>query len=889
MSNLVIVAIPAEDDRVWKISSEKVPHLTLLFLGEETGDVARLDRITQFVEHAVNVAEHGDFMLEVDHRGTLGVDEADVLHFRKNYSFKWIEFLRNQLLQQPDIRTAYDSVEQFPEWQPHLTLGYPATPAKKDDAEYRLGWVSFDRIAIWTGDFEGPEFRLQWPERVYDEAGWSATVQNGSQAVATLLKHAETVSDTAWSNFADSDFDDDQWKSSCILDRGEDYTTAKQRYAIPVREPNGTVNRKAVSRAAAILSSKGGFGYARGNKINATHEQLVVARTKLISLYTNTLEEDVPEGLTHSADLGADFVLEHYGVKGMRWGVRKEEDSGGGNGAAARSPTKEKATRAAKAVGRGASGAARFVGDVAFESEGVRKEAESQIVDKAATAFSRTDLPKIKAKPEYQDARKLPHRLLHPSDPATKAYRKEIKDVYAKRLEEAANSMTNASGNRQYTIRERGWELPAEGGDIPRHGFWEVTSREIKHVAANAFTLVRVDLDEDGFVDKIKRVADTVAQSVGMDEDFLAHYGVKGMRWGVRKEDQPAEQNRGMFDPEGHDKTTDIFKAVVWPLVPPLGLFAIPADVRLARAAGRGVKAKAVDVNEKRFAAKAQTAKNFAKIHNAAGPRIDREIPKLNAKHPGDIKSDPKKQKAYDDDVVKMLQGAYRESANSMGNRAGTMHLDLEFKNDGMDFAIKAQPGKATPLTRPVQTERVRHAAEDDVDGSLDITGKVLRDDTGHFRGLEFDLPGDPSMAQTADLGADFVLEHYGVKGMHWGVRKDRSAPTAVAPTATSVVPHGTRRKTKITREGGENHPAHEDAIKVAQARAKLSKSGPAALSNAELRDVANRLQLEGQVKQLTQGKGQKFVTNLVKQQGQQEIGAQFNVNRQNRLRPKTA
>ena len=32
-SNLVIVAIPDENDRVWKISSEKVPHLTVLVPG----------------------------------------------------------------------------------------------------------------------------------------------------------------------------------------------------------------------------------------------------------------------------------------------------------------------------------------------------------------------------------------------------------------------------------------------------------------------------------------------------------------------------------------------------------------------------------------------------------------------------------------------------------------------------------------------------------------------------------------------------------------------------------------------------------------------------------------------------------------------------------------
>jgi hypothetical protein len=77
---------------------------------------------------------------------------------------------------------------------------------------------------------------------------------------------------------------------------------------------------------------------------------------------------------------------------------------------------------------------------------------------------------------------------------------------------------------------------------------------------------------------------------------------------------------------------------------------------------------------------------------------------------------------------------------------------------------------------------------------------------------------------------------------------------------ATSRVPHGEKRKTKIETAGGENHPAHEDAIKVAEAQAKLKKSGTKALSNKELQEVANRIQLEERVSLLTASSGRKFV-----------------------------
>jgi 2'-5' RNA ligase len=164
-SNLVIVAIPAADDLIWKISSEKVPHLTLLFLGESKGN-PKVNEIFKFVSHAVNVCEHGSFYMNVDRRDVLGEDRADVIHFRKEWDAKWIKQFRNQLLQHSDIRTAYDSTDQFPEWQPHLTLGYPETPAHDDKIpEYGLSSVRFDRIAVWTGNYEGPEFRLEWPDR----------------------------------------------------------------------------------------------------------------------------------------------------------------------------------------------------------------------------------------------------------------------------------------------------------------------------------------------------------------------------------------------------------------------------------------------------------------------------------------------------------------------------------------------------------------------------------------------------------------------------------------------------------------------------------------------------------------------------------------------------
>jgi 2'-5' RNA ligase len=187
VSKLVIVAIPEKDDYVWKISSEKVPHLTILFLGEAT-ETSPISKIQEFVEHAASTMLQ-PFWLEVSDRDILGDDQADVVFFEDAWELPRVRSFRNALLKDSNIKSAYDSVEQFPEWQPHLTLGYPETPAKEDDRDYPgIHSVRFDRIALWTGDSEGPEFKLKRP-KFYDDAMEVAMSTDGKTAVENILSH----------------------------------------------------------------------------------------------------------------------------------------------------------------------------------------------------------------------------------------------------------------------------------------------------------------------------------------------------------------------------------------------------------------------------------------------------------------------------------------------------------------------------------------------------------------------------------------------------------------------------------------------------------------------------------------------------------------------------
>lgn len=186
MNNLIVVAIPEENDMTWQISTEKVPHLTLLFLGE-VNQVQNVDQILNFLGHAANTTLH-PFYLDVESRGVLGPDEADVLFFRDGWDSKKIKDFRSSLLKNDSIAKAHVTEDKFPEWIPHLTLGYPKAPAKvlKDPYLNRIYSVRFDRIALWIDDYEGPEFKLK--EKIY-EPDMGVAMSIPTVSLEDILKH----------------------------------------------------------------------------------------------------------------------------------------------------------------------------------------------------------------------------------------------------------------------------------------------------------------------------------------------------------------------------------------------------------------------------------------------------------------------------------------------------------------------------------------------------------------------------------------------------------------------------------------------------------------------------------------------------------------------------
>ena len=97
------------------------------------------------------------------------------------------------------------------------------------------------------------------------------------------------------------------------------------------------------------------------------------------------------------------------------------------------------------------------------------------------------------------------------------------------------------------------------------------------------------------------------------------------------------------------------------------------------------------------------------------------------------------------------------------------------------------------------------------------------------------------------------ILEHHGIKGMHWGVR--RKNPSAGPPVS-------------------------EDHQRVSALRTRRKGSGTRTLSNKELQDLITRLNLEKQVKQLDPTAKEAvagFLTGLLRDTGKQQVSRAVN------------
>lgn len=382
MTKWAIVAIPEDGESVWQTSSEKIPHMTLLCLGEQS-DPDKALHITEYIRHAVNSSIH-KFGINVRNRGFLGDDQADVLFFENatyDDRLKSVIDFRSYLLSDPVINEAYNSIEQYPGWTPHLTLGYPSRPAKKGEGIASLPpyTVYFDKIALWVDDFDGPTFNLGYQDQ-YAMAMDSLAHRNALQA--KMHNAPETARDVVMRNVLARKKlrEPSNLKHYGIGARKVDYTNpidiALKKTLNPAAQTSKSLSTEGRFVKHAISGELSHGSTSESKKIYIRENQLAFLRhfdhfiggspseragrefdltTRpdgdwvLSSInriaHTGTVESHIrpqldPHGMIVDYAIVHDqlsqddvsLALMHFGVKGMKWGVRRKRPNEGGDG-----------------------------------------------------------------------------------------------------------------------------------------------------------------------------------------------------------------------------------------------------------------------------------------------------------------------------------------------------------------------------------------------------------------------------------------------------------------------------------------------------------------------------------------------------------------------------
>lgn len=223
--------------------------------------------------------------------------------------------------------------------------------------------------------------------------------------------------------------------------------------------------------------------------------------------------------------------------------------------------------------------------------------------------------------------------------------------------------------------------------------------------------------------------ADNIEATVEAGSDFLEHYGVKGMRWGVRKSDLP-----GQGVPGPHP----------------------------------GVPAKTSNAN-KEWRKKVITSENVTKMLVEGEPAYRRELKKINAKFGGKITKET--EKAYNSEVYAATLNSMDAAARKVFGTSpdGKYRMTASVNPKGNIISVRPVPVDANMRVEAVLKQMSVGADP----GNFTINIEMVKGDDGLFTGeMKFlNVRGGAIEQSSFESGSDF-LEHYGVKGMRWGVRR---------------------------------------------------------------------------------------------------------------------
>ena len=549
-----------------------------------------------------------------------------------------------------------------------------------------------------------------------------------------------------------------------------------------------------------------------------------------------------------TSSVGSDFI-QHYGVKGMKWGVRRdlkklptkkareayisEKDAGW----RAKTEDPKKAIRAAKRASREATRMTKQL-NKKYKDMGYKLKGNS---------LSKKSI----------DNRK--NRLVR------NQYDIELRGIIESSLDSAAYKVYKNSPSRLYQVNlSRDLDGTVSAKIVPRQNAKldkqraAITNkaRKIKHSDEGSQDLyVKMEEDADGFVIDIQLPEfdlelvedETTIDHSDLSElgsDFLLHYGVKGMKWGVRKDKRGKVTSvvrrtplRGTneYDGPNADGKARLIKEYADPKVL-TNLKSIYKDARVP--INRGIKSLNKSDKYKNADLTDSKSKVFKDYHTDVSNVVKE---KLNASTTLKLRENDRfviDHYEYDSrngsaprlgTVTSRIGERNTNEAKSFANAVKYRHntpvndITDAAKSDGLNYIASASLAGflgVPPLVGPAivlatSTERkasIRRENSDHVNEYMKArkvrhSGLVDNDDPQDFilsfgyarNGFIEDVKMEvkPRGAKHSDvsdalIGANFVddyIQHYGVKGMKWGKRKaeEENKPQSKSKYGTST------------------------------------------------------------------------------------------------------
>ena len=334
--------------------------------------------------------------------------------------------------------------------------------------------------------------------------------------------------------------------------------------------------------------------------------------------------------------------------------------------------------------------------------------------------------------------------------------------------------------------------------------------------------------------------------------DYLKHYGVKGMKWGVRKSEKSSPSGKlknyksKVKDRYNRDQTRELRSVEV--------------------TSKKGEKVVATEDRSYKLASFLSSLKETSYQDSLDNPSFSITV---NGEKVGES-SFSKKKNGEINLVWLGVNPEYRgrgyassvfDAAVEYGRSEGAKKLTLEVPGNAPDarhiyekrgFKVTKEPtekekktdivwGGLTHMALDLEDSSLKHIDQDDLEleKAFEKTFAKLPKD------VEEEVFNNMPEAQHNNLTYDNYLEHYGVKGMKWGVRKSDRSTNVSGNTVRS----SKRGKIKGVELSSDNKKSasqpSDDKTKASILEQKIKSGSTDVLSNKELELVVNRKNLE--------------------------------------------